>query len=67
MVGVMGWKEFLGPRGKEEYDNQAIEIYNEWVQMINSNVEREWFVKKGLDPDFMNEFCFYLIRNSWKA
>ena len=59
----MGWKEFLGPRGKDEYDNQAIEIYNDWVHMINSDAEREVFVKKGLDPDFMNEFCFYPIEH----
>lgn len=63
MEDVMGWKEFLGPRGKDEYDNQAIEIYNDWVYMINSDVEREVFVKKGLDPDFMNEFCFYPIEH----
>ena len=59
----MGWKEFLGPREKDEYDNQAIGIYNDWVQMINSDAEREVFVKKGLDPDFMNEFCFYSIEH----
>lgn len=59
----MGWKEFLGPREKDEYDNQAIGIYNDWVQTINSDAEREVFVKKGLDPDFMNEFCFYSIEH----
>ena len=32
----MAWKEFLGPRGKDEYDNKAIEIYNDWVNMVHS-------------------------------
>ena len=31
--------------------------------MVNSDAEREVFVKKGLDPDFMNEFCFYPIEH----
>lgn len=58
----MNWRELMDTDiDRDEVDGKALECFNEWVQLWENEAPREEFIKKSLDPDMINEFCYYPI------
>ena len=58
----MNWRELMDTDiDRDEVDEKALECFNEWVQLWENEAPREEFIKKSLDPDMINEFCYYPI------
>lgn len=63
----MQWTEYIGQINRDEIDNNAIERYSFWRSEIvaiatacdNSMDRRKMICFCSLDPDILNEFCFY--------
>lgn len=55
----MNWLDIMEKQRRDEYDEQAMEKHREWESLANNHAERKEFVRKGYDPDMLNEFCFY--------
>ena len=47
---------------KDAIDEKALEKFNEWVSMAEGDFTREDCIRKGYDPEILNEFCFYPIQ-----
>lgn len=63
----MQWTEYIGQINRDEIDNDAIKRYSFWRSQIvatatacDSMERRKMICCYNLDPDILNEFCFYL-------
>ena len=60
----MTWRERMDVHvDRDEIDEKAIENFKEWVSMAEGDFTREDCIRKGYDPDLLNEFCFYPLRH----
>lgn len=59
----MNWREFMSTNTDlDEIDHKALEKFNEWVSMAEGDFTREDCIRKGYDPDILNEYCFYPLK-----
>ena len=59
----MTWRERMDVHvDKDAIDEKALEKFNEWVSMAEGDFTREDCIRKGYDPEILNEFCFYPIQ-----
>ena len=59
----MTWRERMDVHvDKDAIDEQALEKFNEWVSMAEGDFTREDCIRKGYDPELLNEFCFYPLK-----
>lgn len=61
----MQWTEYIQQINRDEIDNNAIERYSFWRSQItdltgDSMERRKMICLYSLDPDILNEFCFYM-------
>jgi hypothetical protein len=63
----MQWTEYIQQINRDEIDNDAIERYSFWRSQIvatanacDSMERRKMISFYRLDPDILNEFCFYM-------
>ena len=56
----MNWRERMDVHvDKDAIDEKALEKFAEWVSMSEGDFTREDCIRKGYDPEILNEFCFY--------
>lgn len=59
----MNWRERMDVHvDKDTIDEKALEKFAEWVSMSEGDFTREDCIRKGYDPEILNEFCFYPLK-----
>lgn len=59
----MNWRERMDSGiTLDAVDEKALEKFNEWVEMAQGDFTRDDCIRKGYDPEILNEFCFYPMK-----